>query len=202
MSFSAIFLGGATANFIYTRTDILMLGKIAPNDVAAYGASRSLSGLILVVIAAANMILLPHVSRMWSQGRKKDVLSRVWSTIMLAEILILPAVFLSLFFPRQILDFVFSGKYTESWNVLLVLGTLSIVRPFGSFFSTASCAVGKPQYALYSVTISSIVNVSLNIYLIPRYGGFGAAIATAAAVILGSAWMATISIRYIKKGAQ
>ncbi len=202
MSFSAIFLGGATANFIYTRTDILMLGKIAPNDVAAYGASRSLSGLIQVVIAAANMILLPHVSRIWSQGRKKEVLSRVWSTILLAEILILPAVFLSVFFPRQILDFVFSGKYTESWNILLVLGALSIVRPLGSFFSTASSAVGKPQYGLFSVIISSIVNVGLNIYLIPRYGGFGAAIATAAAVILGSAWMSTISIRYIKKAAQ
>lgn len=202
MSFSAIFLGGATANFIYTRTDILMLGKIAPNDVAAYSASRSLSGLIQVVIAAANMILLPYVSKMWSQGRKKEVLSRVWSTILLAEILIFPAVLLSVFFPRQLLDFVFSGKYTGSWNVLLVLGALSIVRPLGSFFSTASSAVGKPQYALFSVIISSIVNVSLNIYLIPRYGGFGAAIATAAAVILGSAWMATISIRYIKKGAQ
>jgi len=202
MSFSAIFLGGATANFIYTRTDILMLGKIAPNDVAAYGASRSLSGMIQVVIAAANMILLPYVSKKWSQGRRKDVLSRVWSTILLAEILILPAVILSIFFPRQILDFVFSGKYTDSWNVLLVLGALSIVRPFGSFFSTAASAVGKPQFALFSVIISSIVNVSLNIYLIPRYGGFGAAIATAAAVILGSAWMATISIRYIKKGVQ
>lgn len=202
MSFSAIFLGGATANFIYTRTDILMLGKIAPNDVAAYGASRSLSGMILVVVAAANMILLPYISRMWSQGRRKEILSRVWSTILLAEILIFPVVLLSVFFPRQLLDFVFSGKYTESWNVLLVLSALSIVRPLGSFFSTASSAVGKPQYALFSVVISSVVNVSLNIYLIPRYGGFGAAIATAAAVILGSTWMTVISIHYIKKGAQ
>ncbi len=45
MRFAVITLGASMANFIYTRTDILMLGKIAPDDVAAYGASRSLSGL-------------------------------------------------------------------------------------------------------------------------------------------------------------
>ncbi len=201
MSFSFIFLGAAMANFIYTRTDILMLGKIAPDDVAAYGASRSLSGLTLLVISAANMILLPYISRIWSQGRRKEILSRVWSTILLAEILILPFVILYVFFPRQVIDFVYSGKYSGNWNILLVLGALAVVRPLGSFFATTASAIGKPQYALYSVIVSAVVNVGLNIYLIPRYGGFGAAIATTAAVILGAAWVVLISTRYIRSNA-
>lgn len=199
MSFSVIFLGAAMANFIYTRTDILMLGKIAPDDVAPYGASRSLSGLTLMVISAANMILLPYISRIWSQGRRKEILSRVWSTILLAEILILPFVILYVLFPRQVIDFVYSGKYSGNWNILLVLGALAVVRPLGSFFATTASAIGKPQYALYSVIVSAVVNVGLNIYLIPRYGGFGAAIATTAAVILGAAWVVLISTRHIRR---
>ncbi len=202
MSFAVIFLGASMANFIYTRTDILMLGKIAPNDVAAYGASRSLSGLTLMVISAANMILLPYISRMWSQGRKKEIQSRVWSTILLAEILILPAVILYVFFPRQVLDIVYSGKYSENWNILLILGALSIVRPLGSFFAATASAIGKPQYSLYSVIVSAVVNVCLNIYLIPRYGGFGAAIATTAAVIFGAAWIVLVSTRYIRNSTK
>ncbi len=202
MTFSAIFLGASMANFVYTRTDILMLGKIAPDDVAAYGASRSLSGLTLMIISAANMILLPYISRIWSQGRKKNVIPRVWSTVLLAEILILPFVLLYMLFPRQVLDFVYSGKYTDNWNILLVLGCLAVVRPLGSFFATAASAIGKPQYALYSVIVSAVVNVALNIYLIPMYGGFGAALATMAAVILGAAWVAMLSIRYINGSTQ
>ncbi len=201
MSFSFIFLGAAMANFIYTRTDILMLGKIAPDDVAAYGASRSLSGLTLMVISAANMILLPYISRIWSKGRRKEILSRVWSTILLAEILILPFVILYVFFPRQVIDFVYSGKYSGNWNILLVLGALAVVRPLGSFFATTASAIGKPQYALYSVIVSAVVNVGLNIYLIPIYGGFGAAIATTAAVILGAAWVVLATTRHIRSNA-
>ncbi len=202
MSFSAIMLGGSMANFIYTRTDILMLGKIAPNDVSAYGASRSLSGLIMMVITAANMILLPYVSRMWRQGKKKLILSRVWSTVLLAELLILPAVVLYVLFPRQILDFVYSGKYSGSWNILMILGALSLVRPLGSFFSATASAIGKPQYSLYSVIISAVVNVSLNIYLIPKWGGFGAAVATTAAVIFGAAWIVLVTSSYIRSSVQ
>jgi O-antigen/teichoic acid export membrane protein len=197
MKFAFVTLGTSLANFIYSRTDILMLGKIAPDDVAAYGASRSLSGMILVVVAAANMVLLPLVSRMWRQGKRKEVLPRVWSTVLLAEVLMAPVILLYVIFPRQLMDFVYSGKYTDGWPIMLVLGALSVVRPLGSFFSTASAAMGKPQYSLYSVMISSIFNIGLNIVLIPRLGGFGASLATAAAVIFGTVWVVWASIRYV-----
>jgi O-antigen/teichoic acid export membrane protein len=197
MKFAFITLGTSLANFIYSRTDILMLGKIAPADVAAYGASRSLSGMILVVVAAANMVLLPLVSRMWKQGQKASVLPRVWSTVLLAEVLMAPVILLYVIFPRQLMDLVYSGKYNDGWTIMLVLGALSVVRPLGSFFSTASAAVGKPQYSLYSVLISAMFNIGLNIILIPRMGGFGASLATAAAVIFGTVWVVWVSVRYI-----
>lgn len=198
MGFAVITLGTTMANFIYSRTDILMLGKIAPLDVAAYGASRSLSGMILMVTAAANMVLLPLISRMWKQGRRTLVMGRVWSTVLIAEILMMPVIALYVIFPRQVLDFVYSGKYSEGWPIILVLGALSLVRPLGSFFSCAAAAVGKPQYSFYSVIISSIFNIGLNIILIPRLGGFGAALATAAAVIFGTIWIVFTSSRYIR----
>jgi O-antigen/teichoic acid export membrane protein len=108
-----------------------------------------------------------------------------------------PVILLYVIFPRQLMDFIYSGKYTDGWPIMLVLGALSVVRPLGSFFSTASAAVGKPQYSLYSVIISSIFNIGLNIILIPRLGGFGASLATAAAVVFGTVWVVWASVRYI-----
>jgi len=196
-SFALVFMGSSLAGIIYTSTDILMLGKLNPEGVAPYGAARSLSGLVLVVTLAAKMVLIPYISRVWSQGKRRLVKPRVWSTILLSEIIIFPAFILYVFFPRTLLDIAFSGKYTQSWMVLLILGSLSVVRPFNSIFAAASSAVGKPQYSMYSVFISAIVNVSLNAWLIPKYGAIGAAIATAAAVIMGSSWIAYSSLKYI-----
>ncbi|MBD3295570.1 oligosaccharide flippase family protein [Candidatus Fermentibacteria bacterium] len=196
-SFALVFMGSSIAGIIYTSTDILMLGKLDPEGVAPYGAARSLSGLVLVVTQAAKMIVIPYISRVWSQGNRQLVKPRIWSTILLAEILILPTTLLFILFPRPLLDIVFSGKYTDHWQILLILGALSVVRPFGSIFAAASSAVGKPQYSMYSVIISAIVNVTLNIWLIPKYGAIGAAIATSTAVVMGSSWIVYTSMKYI-----
>lgn len=198
ITFSLFSLGTALASFVYTSTDILMLGKLAPLDIAPYGAARSLAALVLVVLEAANMVLLPLLSRMWMQGRRHLVIARVWSTVLLAEVVMLPVVFAFVLFPRQVMDLVYSGKYGDGWPVLLVLGVLTLVRPVGSFFSTASLSIGKPQYSLYSVGISAVLNVGLNFLLIESYGGLGAAIATLAAMTLGAVWIAWKVLRSIR----
>jgi len=143
LNFSLICLGTATANYVYTSTDIIMLGKIAPGDVAAYGAARSLSGVFAMVNAAANMVLLPLFSRMWRQGQRGLIISRAWSSVLIAEAILLPAVAALVFFPAQILDLVYNGRYVGSWPVTMILGALIIVRPVGSYFSTAALAAGK-----------------------------------------------------------
>jgi O-antigen/teichoic acid export membrane protein len=197
LNFSLVCLGTATANYIYTSTDIMMLGKIAPGDVAEYGAARSLSGVFAMVNAAANMVLLPLFSRMWRQGQRGLIISRAWSGVLIAELILLPAFIALVFFPKQVLNVVFSGRYVESWPVTMLLGAMILVRPVGSYFSTAALAVGKPQYSLYSVIISSAVNVGLNLLLIRSYGGFGAAMATSVAMILSTWWIVRKAIRYI-----
>jgi O-antigen/teichoic acid export membrane protein len=198
MNFSLICLGTATANYIYTSTDIIMLGKIAPGDVAAYGAARSLSGVFAMVNAAANMVLLPLFSRMWRQGQKNLIVGRAWSSVLIAELILLPAFAALTFFPARVLDIVYSGRYTDSWPVTMLLGALIIVRPVGSYFSTAALAVGKPQFSLYSVLISSAVNVGLNFLLIHEYGGLGAAAATGVALTLSTVWIVWKTTRFIR----
>jgi O-antigen/teichoic acid export membrane protein len=197
LNFSLVCLGTAAANYIYTSTDIMMLGKIAPGDVAEYGAARSLSGVFAMVNAAANMVLLPLFSRMWRQGQRGLIIQRAWRSVAIAEIILLPAVAALVLFPAQILNLVYSGRYVDSWPVTMLLGALIVIRPIGSYFSTAALAVGKPQYSLYSVIVSSVVNVGLNLLLIRSYGGLGAAVATSIALILSTWWIVGKATRYI-----
>jgi Na+-driven multidrug efflux pump len=46
--------------------------------------------------------------------------------------------------------------------------------------------MGKPQIAIYTFAPALIINFILNLYLIPRYGGIGAAWATNVSYGIGS----------------
>lgn len=200
LRFAAYSLGTSLAGFVYTRTDILMLGRLAPpSDVAAYSASRALTSMVVMVSAAANMVLLPVVSRDWTSGLKKSVMKRTMKAICIVQLIQLPVVVALVAFPRQIIDLIYDGKYAGNWPILAILGGLALVRPFGSIFSTAAAAMNKPQYSFWSVLISAGVNVSLNIILIPRMGGTGAAWATVAAVFSGAAAVVYFALAHWKK---
>ncbi|MCK5064534.1 MAG: oligosaccharide flippase family protein [Candidatus Fermentibacteraceae bacterium] len=197
MGFAVVSLGTGLANFVYTRTDILVLGKLAlPSEVAGYGACRTLTAFVINLSIAANMILLPLISRMWRQGNRDGILKRVLSGILIIELIQLPVVLLYTVFSKPLLHVLYQGKYDFAWPVMIILGSLSVIRPFGSLFSVMSLGMGKPSYSMYSVLVSAGINLVLNFLLIPKYGAFGAAIATSAAVICGASAVIIPTIRY------
>ena len=200
LKFAAYSLGTSFAGFVYTRTDILMLGKLAPpEDVAAYSASRALTSMVIIVSAAANMVLMPSVSRDWTSGLKKTVMKRSMKAIGIVQLIQLPVVVALIAFPKQIIDLVYHGKYAENWPILAILGGLSLVRPFGSIFSTVSSAMNKPQYSFWSIMLSAGVNIMLNFILIPTMGGVGAAWATVAAVVFGAVAVTILTIAHWRR---
>lgn len=201
--FALYSLGTSLAGFVYTRTDILMLGKMAPpEDVAAYGASRALTSMVVMVSAAANMVLMPVISRAWTENRRDDLLRKTMKALLYVQLIQLPVVTILVLAPRWVIDTVYQGRYSENWPILAILGGLSLIKPFGSLFSTAGSAMGKPQYSFWSVLISAGVNVVLNILLIPRMGGQGAAWATAAAVFSGAVAVVILTLKRWSRGTE
>lgn len=196
LKYAGYSLGISLAGFVYTRTDILMLGKMAPpEDVAAYSASRALTSMVVIVSAAANMVLMPLNSRAWSENRRESVIRTTMKALGIVQLIQLPVVILLVFFPRFVIDLVYDGRYSANWPILVILGALALVRPFGSLFSSMGVAMNRPQYSFWSILISACVNIGLNIYLIPRMGGIGAAIATAAAVFAGAAAVVVLALK-------
>jgi O-antigen/teichoic acid export membrane protein len=150
---------------------------------------------------AAKLVVLPVISRMWTSGRRSEILRRVMGAVLMVCLITLPLAGLFVLFPRAVLHFLFEGKYDSAAPVLVILGALMVFKPVGSMFGCMSAAVGKPSYALYSVIVSASVNVGLNLVLIPRYGAVGAAIATVISVILGGAAVTVLSLRKLSREA-
>lgn len=186
LSYSVYTLGTSIAVYVYSWTDILMLGKLAPEDVAVYGIARSLTQFVTSLNQAANIVLIPVTSRMKTGGRASGISRRTWHGIAIVEAIQAPFVILFAVFSRQILDLLFDGRYSEGWPIVTALALLNLVKPVGSLFSSTAAGIGRPRFSLWSVLVTAFLNVLMNLILIPRLGGLGAAIATMVSVTGGS----------------
>jgi O-antigen/teichoic acid export membrane protein len=199
LSFSFFTLGTSLAGYIYTWTDILMLGKLAsPDQVSAYGVCRSLAAFAISLNSAANIVLLPLASRM-TRASQQGILRRTWQGIAIILAILLPFTLIVVLFPVPILHLLFDGKYDYGWPVLVGLCLVNLVRPVGSLFSATASGIGKPSYSLIAIAASAVLNLGLNFILIPRFGGIGAVISSGAAVSAGAGIVTVMTSSYIRK---
>ena len=100
-------------------------------------------------------------------------------------VLNIPLFLIMFLFPGVIINVLFGSEYLVASNALkiLSLGTLvssSLIWIYNNLLSMA----GKTKLLFINLLFASILNIFLNIFLIPKYGITGAAIATTISKIL------------------
>lgn len=168
---------------IIRRTDILMLGYFStPIEVGIYTVVVAVSALVAFPQQAISKIFSPIVSELYEKNDIKGLKyiykkAARWTYIVGIMVLIL-----IIFFSREILGTLFGPEYILGWLVLSVL----------AFFEFINISVGPSgptlqmtynQDAVFVInTTSAILNVLLNLLLIPSLGILGAGIATGSAL--------------------
>lgn len=81
-------------------------------------------------------------------------------------------------FSRFLAKFLFSADYYIAWKISPVLILAYVFNTLSSFYGTIYTSAKKTKMLLYSTLLAAGSNIVLNLILIPRWGGMGAAIAT------------------------
>jgi O-antigen/teichoic acid export membrane protein len=76
------------------------------------------------------------------------------------------------------LNIIFGAQYMEGAPILSVLAVSVLFLTMNAITSSALSGMGMPRQNTVAVLIGAGVNFLLNLYLIPKYGGVGAAIST------------------------
>jgi O-antigen/teichoic acid export membrane protein len=182
--FSLPLLGLAMLGLIIVWTDTLMLGGLKSSiDVGLYNAAQPLAQFISTPLAAVGSIYLPVVSALYAQGSMSE-LRRNFSIITKWLCAATLPLFLVLFlFPQTVLAFVFGPAYSAAATALriLSLGFLmsNIMGPNGATL----IAMGETRFVMWTYLATALLNVGLNMALIPPLGIEGAAIASASALV-------------------
>ena len=103
-----------------------------------------------------------------------------------------------IFLAKPICSVLFAESYYEAWQYIPVLVYATVFSSLVTFMSSVYVKFKKSKNSFVTAMIGAIVNVALNLVLIPVYGAQGAAVATFVCYLVVYVIRAVDSVRYVK----
>ncbi len=171
-------------------TDTLMLGYFKTTEVvASYNAAYPIAQLLSVVITSIGFLYVPIVSKLYGSNQITEIGTINASSTKWCFMLTFPVFVLMFLFPDILLNLFYGLRYTGASSVLQILALGFIMNSYFGLNYYTLMSTGKSSFIMYCTLISAILNIVLNLLLIPLYGMLGAAIASACSFITIEVYM-------------
>ena len=162
---------------VWDRSELVFLRystKDALRQIAFYSVSFTLANNLLVIPrtfgSATGMTLMVESTR--DPKRIKNI---VWTASRFLLLVVFPVHLGAAAIAAQALGFVYGAKYLQAIPVVIIASILSIPRAFQELAEVLLRAADRQKQILIWFSITGVINVGLDWYLIPRFGAIGAA---------------------------
>lgn len=190
-----LFVGGMYV--INDRADIAILGAIkGVEEAGIYAVANRGAGLITLLLMSANVALGPIVASMHAVDRKEKLQLVVTKSARVALFAAVPVACGMIFFGYWFLFF-FGPEFTRGQTALAILSGGYLVNTAAGSVGLLLTMTGRERDVATGVGISAVLNVILNLILIPKWGMAGAATATATSMVLWNVLLAVSVYRSI-----
>ncbi len=187
--FGIMLMAVQTFYTVISSTDKAILGYLAPaavatEQVAIYSMAVSLAGNLMVFPGAVGAIFLPVISRLVGKG-DTAMMRRTMGTAQRWTLFItIPMAAVMIAFSSEMLSVFFGSSYGTGGATMAIFmaGLIFSVLSYTSNIALAGMRLIKLELKI--VAFAAILNVALNIALIPGYGMEGAAFAGAVSLVV------------------
>lgn len=164
----------------FNSIDMVIISKlVGTGAVAYYGAAYRIIGLMIFIPHAVMMSLYPVLLYFKSKNDQDFIQIFKFSFYMLMLVAIPLATWITIY-AEPLIRFIYTGKYLNAAVALKIL-VWSGVFTFANFLAGYALVIAHRQKFGIFVSIAALVlNVALNLLLIPIYGIEGAALVTVA----------------------
>jgi len=163
---------------IYMRIDQIMLGEmIGPEAVGVYSAALRISevwNMVPMVIVAS---LFPTIIET-KKNNQALYIKRIQQLFNLMVVISFSIALVITMSGDWLINFLFGQRYTEAASVLVIHIWTGLFVFLGVASGRWYILEGLQRLAFYRTALGAIVNIIMNIFLIPKYGVVGAAWAT------------------------
>lgn len=163
---------------IYMRIDQIMIKEmLGEREVGLYSAATRISEVWYFIPMLLTKSLFPSIvnAKEISEKLYYSRLQRIFSFLVLLSLLVaLPLTLLS----DWLIVLLYGADFMESGKVLMIHIWTGMFVAMGVASSSWFTIENLQRYAFYRTALGAIVNIALNLALIPTYGIVGAAVAT------------------------
>jgi O-antigen/teichoic acid export membrane protein len=189
-----LFLSGMIGTFL-GWADTAFIGYFMDQTaVGFYNAAYPTALILTIPVQAFGTLALTSFSELGAKGLSKDEALKTLTRWVFA--LTFPGFLIMTLYSSELLTLLFGSEYAKAGLALSIVA-------FGTMFSSALGKIGdilksagKTQIIFYNTTLNMVLNIGLNILLIPIYGIVGAAIATASSTVVMNIILALEAWKY------
>ena len=174
----------AISYFLMQSTDVLFISAYDTfESVAYYSIAVKLATVTALALISVNIVIAPKIASIYNDKNFSQLKLILKKATRINVVISLPIIVLLLLFSEHVLS-TFGSNYILAKNALLVL---LIAQFFNSVTGPSALYLnmtGRQKKLNVILVISLLINVVLNIILVPDFGMLGAAISTTTSFVI------------------
>ncbi|MCX8010960.1 MAG: flippase [Ignavibacteria bacterium] len=185
LNFGKYVFGSNVSSILFTNIDQIMIGYyMGPSPVAVYNTAMRIGNFSDIPMSSVASIVYPKTNERLELLGKDSLRYLYERSVGLVLAFVIPGMLLIYLFTKEIILIVASEKYLDAIPVIYLVLIFSLFKPFSRQFSLIMDTLGKPKVNFQIMMIALVFNFCLNLFLIPKFGLIGAAIASILSLIL------------------
>lgn len=184
----------------YNNIGIILVGAIVADNylyqTGILGASLKLILIAIVPIAIFQQAFFPRLAKLNTQTERDDLLKKFTRLTFITGAALTVIFFL---YSDIIINLAFGPAFAESTKILLILAPLIIIMYANTSFFTPLIAWGYEKAVFKLVFLAALVNLTINLIFIPKYGMYAVTVATIACELIVFAGLTYILKKAVAK---
>lgn len=165
---------------IYIQSDITILGIFrTDSEVGVYSLASKIYSVIKSIINAVIFVAIPRIAFYLGSNEVTSYNNILFKLKEVLLILAFPCVTGSIVLSKNIMEIMGGSEYVQGYISFIILSLSLIFAVFACYYSQAIMVPNREEKKyFYFTSISAILNVVLNIILVPYFSINGAAVTT------------------------
>jgi len=186
----AIFFAMACATTIYTRLDMVMLGFMASDaEVGYYNAAVRIKTIMVSIVTSLGTVLFPRASYYIEHKEYAEFKKISQKALNFVVLLAMPLMLYFILFAKEGVLLLAGKAYLDAvLPMQIIMPTLLFIGLNSITGIQMLVPLGMEKVVMHSQIAGAIVDMAINVLLIPHYGAAGAAFGTLVAELVVLTW--------------
>ena len=179
LSFSLPLLLSSLSYWAMNLSDRYVIGYlIGISSVGVYSAAYNIGSVVGIFIAPIGTILLPTISNLYENNRLEELKTHLRYSLKFYLMLAIPSLFGLAVLSKSLLATLTTSEFLSAYLIIPIVALGTILFYASSIFSEILYLFKKTKIIGVAHGIAALINLILNIILVPIIGILGAAIST------------------------